>query len=498
MKQVVWLALGLLLFRSLFLALSPLELSGDESYYWDWGRQLDWGYYSKPPLIAWLMGAVSQLLGSTTWGVRMGSALLGSASLLVYFGLARSLFGGKIATAGLLAIAVLPGATAASILLTIDAPLLFFWGLGLWAFWESLQAQGAPKWGWRGLLGVAMGLGLLTKQMMMALPLLGMVYLAISPEHRREFRSPSLWLALLLGGLLYLPNLLWNQANGWIMAQHTSEHFRGSGFDFYTFLKRLGDFLGGQAGLLSPIFWVLALWMGVDTLRNRDLLRQNPAFRFAWLASVLPVLAIALLLFQRRINANWPAVFYATLALTLTAWVLLRGKKGPLRWFRRGWWVALGLTLGVHIAVLALEILPADQRPKPVQRVSGWQELAAQVESRRRELNPEGDALLITFGHRYRASQLAFYLPDQPRVYRWPDRGIESQYEIWGGPDLPHEGEVLFLYPTDAEGVPPSLATHVEEILGQRSHECPTCAIPSFTLVHARGLREWPQTSAHE
>ena len=30
----------------------PLDLSEDESHYWEWSRHLDYGYYSKPPGIA--------------------------------------------------------------------------------------------------------------------------------------------------------------------------------------------------------------------------------------------------------------------------------------------------------------------------------------------------------------------------------------------------------------------------------------------------------------
>ena len=45
---------AVLLFRLLYAAIFPVNPVGDEAYYWDWGRQLDYGYYSKPPLIAWL------------------------------------------------------------------------------------------------------------------------------------------------------------------------------------------------------------------------------------------------------------------------------------------------------------------------------------------------------------------------------------------------------------------------------------------------------------
>src|SRR5271154_4825630 len=33
----------------------PLDLVQDEAHYWDWSRHLDWSYYSKGPLVAWLI-----------------------------------------------------------------------------------------------------------------------------------------------------------------------------------------------------------------------------------------------------------------------------------------------------------------------------------------------------------------------------------------------------------------------------------------------------------
>ena len=45
----------LLVLRLAFNGLSPLNLYADEAQYWRWGDTLDWGYYSKPPMIAWVM-----------------------------------------------------------------------------------------------------------------------------------------------------------------------------------------------------------------------------------------------------------------------------------------------------------------------------------------------------------------------------------------------------------------------------------------------------------
>ena len=41
--------------RCLAIINSPLELSADEAQYWLWSNHLSWGYFSKPPLIAWLI-----------------------------------------------------------------------------------------------------------------------------------------------------------------------------------------------------------------------------------------------------------------------------------------------------------------------------------------------------------------------------------------------------------------------------------------------------------
>src|SRR6187431_716524 len=87
------------LFRLVYLPLfcSVTDLAGDESYYWDWGRHLDWGYFSKPPLIGWLMGVVGRLTGHSEWGIRLAALLCGTASLWFLQALAKRLFGERAA-----------------------------------------------------------------------------------------------------------------------------------------------------------------------------------------------------------------------------------------------------------------------------------------------------------------------------------------------------------------------------------------------------------------
>src|SRR4029079_7212204 len=39
------------------------DLVFNEAQYWSWSRELDFGYFSKPPLLAWLIRAMSELCG---------------------------------------------------------------------------------------------------------------------------------------------------------------------------------------------------------------------------------------------------------------------------------------------------------------------------------------------------------------------------------------------------------------------------------------------------
>src|SRR5688572_7590319 len=60
----------------------PIDLAPDEAHYWDWSRHLDWSYYSKGPLVAWMIRASCTLFGDVMPAVRFPAVLCG-AGLLV-------------------------------------------------------------------------------------------------------------------------------------------------------------------------------------------------------------------------------------------------------------------------------------------------------------------------------------------------------------------------------------------------------------------------------
>ncbi len=453
--------------RAMFIVLVPFGLVGDEAYYWDWGRRLAWGYFSKPPLIAWLMALAGWTGGDTAFGLRIWAAILGSGSAAFAFLLARRLYGDKTAFwAGLMLLAM-PGAVLLNLFLTIDAPLLFFWCAALYLTHLFLDSRIS---GWRragvalGLL-LVLGLGHLSKQIMWAFPALCIVYLLSGgAEGRSRLRSPLLWVTLLGSYLFLVPTLLWNAENGWITFKHTGHHFQGSGIA--DFPKHFGEFAGMQLGALSPILCVLIYWLSIGGLLR--LRRICEADRYLVIFSGIPLAFVLLMTLRQGMNGNWAAAFYPAGLILLAGWA---GRNGdcslPLShkvkaWVRPGVWLAVAMSILVYAlpAITHFAGLEGSKRDA-FARMRGWEDFAAEVHKLRQDM-PRKDAPILVSGHRYNVSQLAFYLPDQPRVYHWVKPGnIDSQYQIWGGLEELRGREILILSVDNEGRLPAELREHL-------------------------------------
>ena len=79
------LVLGMLFYRMAFVLAHDYSLFVDEAQYWLWSRTPDFGYYSKPPLIAWLIAITTKLLGDTEFAVKLPALLAYPlAALFIY------------------------------------------------------------------------------------------------------------------------------------------------------------------------------------------------------------------------------------------------------------------------------------------------------------------------------------------------------------------------------------------------------------------------------
>ncbi|KAF0095660.1 MAG: hypothetical protein E1N59_436 [Puniceicoccaceae bacterium 5H] len=481
MKETKWFWRGLLvltLLRVLYVLCVPLELVGDEAYYWDWGRHLAWGYFSKPPLIGWMMGFAGWIGGNTAIGLRLVAVALGSLTLVFSFLLGRQLFGPRVAFWSAAALALIPGNVALNLLLTIDAPLLCCWAGALWAAW-AWQQKGARFdgywWAWVAFLAV----GALAKQMMLVFPFIFVIYLALSPPTRGTLKRPALWVGIAAQYIALLPPLYWNWQNDWITFTHTAHHFETDAV--VTWGKRLGwfgEFLGSQVGLLSPVLAVLLVIVLVRVLKNWREARLEQ--RYLWCFSAPALFVFVLMSLRQGINPNWPAAFYpAGLILIVGVWMQPRAADNapaPRGWLKGGLWTAGAFSLLVVVAPWIIQItMSQGVRTDPFVRLRGWEAYAAAVDQVRDDLPAPDRTFFYLVGHRYHASELAFYLPEQPEVFHWATPGhIDSQYQLWPGPGAQRAGWDALIILAEPRGenpqVPEALAAHFEEVLPLEPH----------------------------
>ncbi len=212
--------------RILWLSGRPFDLYPDEAQYWIWAQHPAWGYFSKPPLVAWMIAATTSLAGPGDLGVRIGSPLTYFCTSLIVYAIGARLFAPRIGGWSAIAFATLPAVSLSSAIISTDVPLLLFWAVATYGFIRARES-GASKLWWL-LVGVAGGLGLLSKYAMGFWLLSALIYLAAVPSERRHLK---LFLAsAVLSLALYAPNLGWNVAHGFASYRHTGANADLHGF----------------------------------------------------------------------------------------------------------------------------------------------------------------------------------------------------------------------------------------------------------------------------
>lgn len=438
----------------------PLDLAPDEAHYWDWSRHPDWSYYSKGPLVAYLIrggclvaGAWSeQVTGNLALAVRLPAVLCGSLLLASLYVLTLQIYGRERLALGVVALALtLPPVAVGSSLMTIDSPYTCCWGWALVLVWHAVFR--ASRWAWVGA-GCAVGLGILAKYtMVLFLPSVAL-FLLTTPGYRRLLRRPGFWVMTGITGLCCLPILVWNVQHGWVSYRHvvSLSGIKGEG----PRLHWLGPlvYVGGQCGLLL-VYWFVA-WAGA-MLAHQPLAERDPGRRYLWWLSA-PTFGL-FLAFSFKTGGgevNWPVTAYLS-GLVLAAGWLTVPFQSPRGWYRRlnfaGLVLACGagllLTVFLHRSDYLHPLMsrvtgppsPANRFPlrrfDPTCRLKGWRDtLAVEVDRVVDELRAGGEEPVLAATSWTVPGELGFYCRGHPQAYSVGllvgDR--HSQYDLWPNP----------------------------------------------------------------
>jgi len=333
-----WIALlaGTTLLHAVLAAVLPL--SGDEAYYWDCSRHLDWSYHDQPPLVIWAMVPFRALLGENGLAVRAPALLASLVQGLCFPPLARRLGGGlREAGRAFLLLQLTPLWFFGSFYASTDVAMMACYVAATWA--AVAVAQGERR-GWWGF-GLAAGLGFVSK-FPIVLVLAVLAPLLLRRQVRAQLRTPTPWLAALLAALLTAPV--------WIYAgQHAFDNIAFQSGRVPTrsgvTLKHLGSFVAANLALVTPFVGLAMAHAALLCLKRRD--AGWSVLRFA---AGAPLAFFGLLSLRGSMSAHWGAP-----GLVLGALFLAFELDGVRRWLTRAGAVLGGAAIA---AALALVLVP--------------------------------------------------------------------------------------------------------------------------------------------
>lgn len=421
------------------IAITPYGFHRDEFLYLAMGQYLRFWSMDFPPLIAVLANTARALFGDTLFAIRLFPALAGTALIVLAAMIARELGGRRLAQ-GIAGFAVL----LAPVFLRPAAlfqPVVFdqlWWTLGFLAL-VKIARTGEYRW-WL-LLGVAGGLGLLTKFSIGFFAAGALVGLLLTSQRRwlasrRPYAAAAL--ALILGGASIIGQIrLGFPVTGYMRELQEAQLAR----------VNAAEFLGGQVMLLGPAL-LLAI-AGLVYLFRAEPMR--PYRVIAWTC-----VTIFLLLLIMRGKAYYVAPIYP--ALLAAGGVALEAASSRVRRVLVPAFALVMLAAGIVALPFGLPVVP----PEPMARYSarlgltsavttnrgvvlplpqdyadmlGWEKMVASVSRHYHALPAEKRAQAVIIGSNYgEAGALDFYGPG----YGLP-RAISTAGTYWyfGPGDLP-------------------------------------------------------------
>jgi hypothetical protein len=404
----------------------------DELYFIVCGERLDWGYVDQPPLIPLIAAVMHRLFAPSLTMLRLVPAFAHAGTVALAAETARLLGGGRWAQ-GMAALATLVAGVllALGTILTTNALEPLAW-LACGYLLIRIVRGGDRRW-WFVLGGVA-GVALLAKYTIAIwLAALGLG-LAATPA-RRALTRPEPYLAATLAGLIVLPNMLWQAAQGcsFLEIARSASEAKNVGLSPLAFLE-------AQANMLNPAtapLWAaglagLAFWRRFSDLR--------------WVAVGFAALIAAMLALHGRdyyIAGAYPLLFAAG-GVALEAWI---GSRAA-RWA----YAAAVALLGLIALPFTLPILPIDgfaryqealgvppqssehralgRLPQNYADMFGWRELAAEVGRIYAALSPEEQRKAVFLGRNYgEAAAIDVFGETMPLP---PAISGHNNYFLWG------------------------------------------------------------------
>ncbi len=359
-KIFFYLVLALVALKICAARFTDFSLYGDEAQYWLWSQNLDLGYFSKPPLLAWFLSGYVDLFGDSFFSLKMFPLL---AYFLIFFAIYKLClqlcFSKKNSVICSFSFLLIPAASVSSFLISTDLLLLLFWVLAMTKLLKIRESDSLINF---VLLGIFLGLAFLAKYAAAYFLLSYLILIFADKKTFVSIKNHSLkWAIVALTlVLILLPNIYWNINNNWVTFSHTSDNanLKNLNLNFGEPLK----FLLSQIFMVGPVLFFSFFYM-------YKYFRLDFENRFLLIFS-LPIIIIVLIeSFLVRANANWAAP--ALISLFVLFFRLIIEKKQSL--------IIINFATNYIIAVFLFVSILVSSNSKIFDRIRGVDSFVKEV-----------------------------------------------------------------------------------------------------------------------
>jgi dolichol-phosphate mannosyltransferase len=461
----LWLIIGLgVLIRLVFIGI--LDLLPEEAYYWNYAKHLDIGYLDHPPMVAWLIYASESILGKSEFAVRFPAFLCWFVLAFFMYRLAESTVGKGTGKPVLMLLAALPIYMSVGFLMTPDAPFYACWAGALFFLERAIFRGRLYAW---YVAGICLGLGLLSKYTMGLIVPAAVAYLIADQKSRHWLRKPHPYFAMLLGLVLFAPDIYWNAQHEWMSFAFQGPRRWSGGLDFH-----LHVLIGSMIILITPLGLYESMKVLLGFWKNRVMIRTTDASRFhkylfLVIFSMVPLTVFVIHSIQGQPKLNWTGpAWLAILPLIAArmAGVGVLNSQAKVQSVTKRWFVTASAMLVLFAGGFGYLStgMPGLTKYGGLELPIAWKEYGNRIEEieSRLEADTGSEPIIVGLDQYWLASQASFYDPAG-------DQDVDTLAEIAGenlvgGNSLMWNSWVL---PQAAAGRPGLLVSFTEDKLRQ-------------------------------
>jgi hypothetical protein len=197
-----------------------LEFHRDELLYFSLGQHPAAGYATVPPLTGWIAWLMQNIFGYSIFAVRFFPALISGLMVFLISALAKEL-GGSGYSRILAAVGIIVSVFGLRTFLLFQPVYI---DLILWTllFYLIVKYINTSRDSYLILIGITAGIALLNKYLIGLLLIIILVILPFT-QYRKILKNKKFWYGILSGIVVFLPNMIWQIANGLPVINHMAE-----------------------------------------------------------------------------------------------------------------------------------------------------------------------------------------------------------------------------------------------------------------------------------